>query len=115
MYLYDPNLYDVLKDRIHLAFKRLRESDLQKGSLTSTHHQDMRFEIESNLGEVHVSKETFQWLLRQKFDSRIENDLIENLNRWGNLKISEDSIRSKSPGVKLVALRVVEQGLKAEG
>ncbi len=113
---YDRGIYDALYARIYSAFRRGRE-DVRRVQFARDDFQ--RFdqvkklmktkpEFERALGRT-VSDPVFEWLLERRFAPSIESTLVEQVDRWQQMKLVADLSDTVLVGKQDVMLREVSR------
>jgi cyclic-di-AMP phosphodiesterase PgpH len=111
---YDREAFEELYGRVYTAFRKMRE-EMRNVNLSTddlTRHDQIKNifrtkpEFEKTLGRK-VSDQAFEWLIEKKFSPRIENMVMQNLDRWSNLKVAEGVDKLSSSGQREILAREV--------
>ena len=116
VYDYEWGLYDQLVARVRGALREMR-THYGEGSEPKNNKKELasrQAEFESGLGGIRISKETFEWLAKQKFKPSIETAAVQTLERIGNQKIVEDALPLRQSSRKRIIVNVLERGFKGE-
>lgn len=114
---YDRTALEESYERIYSAFRRMRE-EMRNTSLSKDDFERFdqikklfrhKADFEKIVGRK-ISDQTFEWLIEQRFSPRVENLLMETLDRWAQLKISEGVDKMISTGHKEILAREVTRG-----
>lgn len=116
VYDFDLGLYDQLIEKVRLAMRNMRNGFTHAGAVDDrgTEFLSRQKDFESDLGGVRISRENFQWLIKQRFRSSAESVLTQNLRRWSSQKIVEDLGAVKQGGRSRIIINILERGFKGE-
>lgn len=112
---YDRAIFEELYGKVYTAFRKMRE-EMRTVSLS---HDDferfdqikklfrLKIEFEKSLGRQ-VSDQAFEWLIENRFSPRIENMIMQALDRWATYKVVE-GLDKVAAGQKEVLIREVSR------
>lgn len=117
VYDYDRLAFEDLYARVYSAFRKMREE--MRHVVLSTddfEHFDqvgklfrLKPDFEKALGRP-VSNQVFEWLIDNRFSPRIENMVMETLDRWSPYKIVEGVDKLQQLGQKEIVTRELTRG-----
>lgn len=114
---YDRSTYEQSYGQVYSAFRKMRE-EMRNISLSRDDFERFdqikrlfRFkpEFEKILGRK-VADPSFEWLIEQKFSPRIENIVMQTIDRWAEYKVVDDVDQVISSGHKEILAREVSRG-----
>jgi len=114
---YDTGAYEKVATGVYRSFRQMRsllhEQSWSKSKILRfdkvrefTKHKSS---FEQALGAA-VPDHMFEWLVENRFSSRIEGALLRNLERWYEKKISDSTDRYVPPGQGTVLIRSMGRG-----
>jgi putative nucleotidyltransferase with HDIG domain len=117
LYDFDRAVFEELYGNVYSAFRQMRE-EMRKVVLSQDDF--VRFDqiqklfalkpiFEKILGHK-VSNQAFEWLIENRFSPRIENTVMQTLDRWAGFKIVEGVDKLVSGGQKEILVREVSRG-----
>lgn len=114
---YDRSTFEDLYGRVYTAFRKMREEMRNVVfSRDEFEHFDqvqkllaLKPTFETYLGH-RVSNQVFEWLITNRFSPRIENLVMETLDRWSMYKIAENTDKLISSGQKEIIAREITRG-----
>lgn len=114
---YDRGAIEEQYGRIYTGFRKMREEmrhvQLSRDDFERFDQIKQLFrlkpEFEKTLGRS-VSDQSFEWLVENRFSPRIENMLMETLDRWSNYRITEGVDKIASAGHRDILTREVSRG-----
>ena len=117
VYDYDRSAFEDLYGRVYAAFRKMRE---EMRTVVLSHDEREHFDqvqkllalkpvFEKHLGH-RVSVQVFEWLITNRFSPRIENLVMETLDRWSTLKIAEGTEKLSATGQKEIIAREITRG-----
>lgn len=117
VYDYDRTAFEDLYAHVYTAFRRMREEMRQVVlSRDDFEHFDqikklfrLKPEFERHLGH-RVSDQVFEWLINNRFSPKIENMVMETLDRWSLFKITESTEKLTSTGQRDIVAREITKG-----
>lgn len=114
---YDQATFDEMYGRVYTAFRKMRE---QTRHVALSRDDFERFDQVKNLFKLkpefekilgrRVSDQAFEWLIENRFSQRIENMVMQSLDRWSGHKIAENVDKLVSAGQKEILTREVSRG-----
>lgn len=114
---YDRLAFEDLYSRVYTAFRKMRE-EMRNVILSRDdfEHFDqiaklfrLKPEFEKSIGRP-ISNQVFEWLVNNRFSPKIENLVMEALDRWSPHKIVEGVDKISSTGQKEVVARELVRG-----
>jgi len=119
VYDYDVGLYDQLVTRVRQALRGMRTTLAQtqgvnKGRAAVKEFLSRQSDFESELGGVRISKENFEWLVKERFKPNIEIAVTQTLEKLNGQKIYDDAFPMRQHGRKRVIINILERGYKGE-
>lgn len=114
---FDRGAFDQTYRRVYLGFRRMREEARKVNWARDELDRDLqardflkhKAEFEAVL-ERPVSEPVFEWLTHARFSPRVENIVVEALDRWSQYKIVEGIEKSVPSGHSDVLVREVARG-----
>lgn len=116
VYDYDTTVFDRLAGNVYRSFRfmraHLKDSPWPKGfSQQQQRIKDLfafKNQFEKELS-VPIADYLFEWLIEAKFNSKIENALIRNLDNWYDKKIADSPERYVPVGQDQVIAKVIHK------
>lgn len=116
---YDRSVFEDLYGRVYTAFRKMREEIRHVVfSRDEFEHFDqvqkllaLKPAFENHIGH-RVSNQVFEWLINNRFSPRIENLVMETLDRWSVFKITENTEKLLA-GQKEIIAREISRGVEA--
>lgn len=116
VYDYDTTVFDRLAGNVYRSFKYMRNQIKDQIWPKNFHQQQARIkelfehklQFEKELS-VPIADYLFEWLIENKFNSRIENALIRNLDIWYDKKIADSPDRYVPQGQDEVVAKVIHK------
>lgn len=113
---FDPLVFENVSNHVYRSFRLMRVKLKQipwprKASLRAEMVKDFfihKGEFDKELG-VSVNDYTFEWLVENRFNARIENALLRNLDLWYRDKIIDGVAMNVQTKTQMVLARVVQK------
>ncbi|MES2854916.1 MAG: HDIG domain-containing metalloprotein, partial [Bdellovibrionota bacterium] len=113
---YDSAAFEDLYGRVYTSFRRMRE-EMRQTALSRDDFE--RFDqikklfqykapFEKSIGRP-ISDQVFEWLVERRFSPRIENMVMQSLDRWSDYKMVEGLDKISSEGQRDVLVREVSR------
>jgi putative nucleotidyltransferase with HDIG domain len=109
---YDGAAFEDLYGHVYASFRRMRE-DMRQVNLS--HDDFVRFDQIRKLFELKIpfekalgkrtSDQVFEWLVEKRFSPRIENLVVQSLDRWSDLKTVDGLEKLGSDGQHEILVR----------
>lgn len=113
---YDPSVFERVSNAVYRSFRlmrtKIRQMDWPKSYAAQEEKAKEFFihkgEFDSELGAV-LPDYLFEWLVMNRFNARIENQIIKNLSVLYELKIVESTEKLVPPGQNVVLARTINK------
>ena len=114
---YDREAFEELYGRVYSAFRKMRE-EMHQTVLSRDDFRrfeqvkklfPLKADFEHALGHK-VSDHVFEWLIENRFSPRVENLVMQTLDRWSRFKIVEGVDKLTAAGQKEVLGREIARG-----
>lgn len=114
---YDRSTFEEMYGRVYSAFRKMREEmrhvHLSKDDFERFDQIKKVFRLKPDFEKTltrQVSDQAFEWLIEHRFSPRIENMVMQTLDRWAEFKIAEGVDKISSSGQKEILAREVSRG-----
>lgn len=114
VYDFDVGLYDQQIQKLKRVMKEMRQAVSFQSSFDTREFMSRQSDFENSVGNIKISKESFQWLVKNQFKISIENMLVHALERWSTQKIVEDRAQFNIKDREKILVSILERGGKGE-
>lgn len=118
---YDPTVFERVSSSVYRAFRLMRNEVKNtvwpKGALEREEKVKDFFSHKSEFEKeltVPVPDYLFEWLVRNRFNARLENVVIRNLDIWYQSKIVENMDKLIPPGQSMVLARTLNKNNRGQ-
>ncbi len=116
---YDRTTFEELYGAVYTSFRKMRE-DMRSTALSKDDFVrfdqikklfDLKPDFQKILGHK-VSDPVFEWLVQGRFNPRIENQVMQTLDKWADRKIADTSDKQYADGHREIVMRELSRGAR---
>jgi putative nucleotidyltransferase with HDIG domain len=116
---YDRTMFEEIYGAVYTSFRKMRE-DMRATTLSKDDFVrfdqikklfDLKPEFEKILAHK-VSDQVFEWLVQNRFNPRIESEVMQTLDKWADRKIVDGSDKLFAEGHREIIMRELSRGAR---